>query len=412
MAENDIYNSKEKYERFEKSIKNKSILKKSKKAKYYCKNPANLKYFDRLMKVFEVDDTSYVRRDSLLRLLKKLTYFIDIDLKDANSLERENVIIQIRKGTKTTQLKRLEGDIRRLGRILFDDDERPCFFKEFKIKVDKNREKLREDKLSFSEFDKLVKYFSNYPLMQAYLTIGYETLARPQELLYIRIKNIDLCENYAYLVVSEHGKEGCKKLLSIDSFPYLLKYFENHIDKDNKEAFLFLNKIGTQLTPALINKHIRSALKSLKINKPITAYSIKRIGVTHRRLKGDSDVTIQRIAGWTSTDQLKTYDLSDQDDVFKKELAKRGLIKDKETKKYLPKVKICPYCNQTNAFGEDQCSRCHHFLDGFLVEKKKKEETSMKKLLWLLLKKEVERNPNGLKECDEELREIISSLSS
>ena len=54
MAENDIYNSKSRYEIFKKNLDLFAIPPKKrqdswkKKGKYYCKNKENLKYFKRL----------------------------------------------------------------------------------------------------------------------------------------------------------------------------------------------------------------------------------------------------------------------------------------------------------------------------------------------------------------------------
>ena len=71
MAENDIYNSKLKYENFKKNLK--EILlppeQRSKyrfKSKYYCKNPKNLEYFSILFNKVESRDLSYVRRNRLI----------------------------------------------------------------------------------------------------------------------------------------------------------------------------------------------------------------------------------------------------------------------------------------------------------------------------------------------------------
>ena len=77
-----------------------------------------------------------------------------------------------------------------------------------------------------------------------------------------------------------------------------------------------------QMKPKNVNKMIRKACKDLQIDKPITCYSLKRNGVTMRRLRGESDVEIQHAARWTSTKQLKTYDLSSQDEAFKNRSSK------------------------------------------------------------------------------------------
>lgn len=372
MAQDDIYGNKGRYERFVNNLED--VLQKpqgsDRRKKYYCKNRANLKYFRLLIRRFEVDDLSYIRRLRLLYTLKFLTYHIAADLKDVNGNDRDNLIIQIRKSISSSNLGKTEMDIKRVGVILFEEKDRPEFFTNFKIRTDKSRERAKKDKLTFEEYERIINFFSGDEVMQAYIALAFETLARPQEIFFLKIGGVELFDNYATLQVAEHGKEGPKQLLSADSFPYLLRMLEKHKDGKNKEAYLFLNQYGRQMTPYSINKRIRKACKKLMINKPITCYSLKRFGVTYRRLQGESDVEIQHIAGWTSIKQLKAYDQSDRMDVFKRQLIKRGLLKDNSLKVNTPKTKVCQYCSELIGFAESICPKCKHIIDRSLIRER------------------------------------------
>jgi hypothetical protein len=137
-----------------------------------------------------------------------------------------------------------------------------------------------------------------------------------------------------------------------------------HPFQHDKEAFLFYS--GTDrlspLTPGTINKHLRAACRGLGLDKRVTAYSLKRNGVTLGRLRGDSDVEIQHRAGWTSTKQLQTYDLSTPEDSFVGELAKRGLGSQERTE-----IKVgpseCP-CGALVGFADRICHRCKRVVCG------------------------------------------------
>jgi len=383
MAENDIYNNKRRYELFVKSIDRLTI--KAVKDRYYCKNKDNLTYFKALIKKFNIDDLSYIRRLRLLNVLKFLTDFIKSDLKDIDNKTRDNLIIEIRKKTKPSNLKKTERDIKRIYNILFDGNI-PKPITKLKIKVDISTQKARNDKLTYDEFDSIMKYFSNDVVIKSYLSLAFESLGRPQEMLYTKIKDLEIYDKYAYVNISEHGKEGIKKLLSIESFPYLLSMLNQHKNRKNKNSYLFLNEVGKQLTPHAINKKLRITCKKLGIDKAITCYSLKRFGVTFKRLNGSTDVEIQRIAGWRSTKQLQTYDLSDQEDVFKIQLAKAGLIKDEKLKKHYPKTKICDYCNELIGFAESMCPKCKNIIDKDLIKKKIQESDETKRKLDLFEK--------------------------
>ena len=62
------------------------------------------------------------------------------------------------------------------------------------------------NRLLWEEFDRIVDYFGNDPRIQAYLNMGIESLARPQELLCRRIENVEQYDNYAKIYLTEHGK--------------------------------------------------------------------------------------------------------------------------------------------------------------------------------------------------------------
>ena len=87
MAENDIYNSKQKYETFKKDL-HELVLppekrqRKQANAKYYCKNPINLDYFKKIFNTIESKDLSYARRNRLLSDMKLIVHNTEKDLKD------------------------------------------------------------------------------------------------------------------------------------------------------------------------------------------------------------------------------------------------------------------------------------------------------------------------------------------
>lgn len=217
-----------------------------------------------------------------------------------------------------------------------------------------------------------------------------ESLGRPQEMLYIRIRDVEKYDNYAKLYIPDHGKEGCGVLQCIDSYPYLIKWLEQHPLKSDPDAFLFINldshNFGKQLTPYKINRELKQACKCLGINKPITCYSFKRNGVTHRRRRGDSDLEIQHVARWTSTRQLKTYDLNDQEDAFQLALERKGLLPKKD-KKNLHEAKRCFFCNTAAGFTDEFCPKCKRPLDRDKIRELESNQTAT----IVELKKELEQ---------------------
>ena len=392
MAEDDIYGSKEKYERFKEKLAvllvepSERVHTRGSSGKYQCRNSENLEYFKKLFEHFEAKDISYIRRVRLIQTMRLICHLSSKNLADSTRDDINQIVAAMHTVYKTPKSKEtFMQDIKYFWKLLFpekDDKGRvdetavPYPVRHLSGKIDKSKQKLRKDKLSWGEFESLINYFSGDPRIQAYLTLALESLGRPQEILYRKIGDVELFDNYAKIIISEHGKEGVGLLQCIDSYPYLLKWLDIHPLKKNKEAFLFLNTGRTsrcrQLKPANINKLIRTACKDIHIEKPITCYSLKRNGVTIRRLRGETDMEIQHAARWTSTKHLKAYDLTSQDEALKRELEKRGLIPSSNGESF--KTQKCMYCDMPVGFGEIVCQQCKRPLDRSAIVKEQHDK--------------------------------------
>ena len=386
MAENDIYDSKGKFESFRSRL-NEYLEVPTGKRKYQIKSKGNLKYFNILFNKFEARDISFIRRMRLMKNFMIINHVIKKDLKGVSRDDIDKLMAYFNNRNFSPKTKRdFVIDLKFIWKqILPEKDEKgridetliPYAVRHVNGKVDRSREKLRGDRFSIDEFEKLISAFSDDVRMQALLTLALESLARPQELLYVRIKDVEVFDNYAKIWVSEHGKEGTKFLRSIDSFRYVAEWYTKHPLKKDLNAFFFITTGNRskyeQLTPSAVNKKLREKCSLIGLRKPLTFYSLKRNGVTIRRLRGDSDVNIQHIAGWTSTKQLKTYDLSNQEDSFKLELVRRGIVKpDKKFNEFQPLNKKCIFCGFDNGLGESICANCKRPLDREIIENEMK----------------------------------------
>jgi len=421
MAENDIYNSKDKYERFINNLDSLTIKPNKKgKRKYYCRNKNNLVYFNKLDTLFSVKDTSYVRRIRLMESVKVIVNYTEKNLKDLDREDINKIVSKINGDFSPKTRVDFIRDLKYLwGNLFPENDERgridetimPYVVRHLSARQDKSREKRRKDKLTFEEYERIINYFNSDSRMQSYLTLALESLGRPQEMLYIRLRDIEKYDNYSKLWISEHGKEGTGFLQCIDSYPYLAKWLSEHPKPNGEDSFLFINLRGNnfskQLTPANINKKLKLACKHLGINKPITAYSLKRNGVTFKRIMGCSDIEIQRTARWSSTKQLRTYDLTDQDDAFKIALVKKGIIKDNKFKQHEPKLetKECSFCKIKNGFNDEFCINCKRPLDREILAKQFKE----KEFQYNELKKDIE-NLKKANETEEQTTRISTEF--
>ncbi|MDO8655953.1 MAG: tyrosine-type recombinase/integrase [Nanoarchaeota archaeon] len=375
MVDDDLYGNKARYGKILERIDH--ITEKPTRAKYYCKNPINTQYFKKLIPYFDAKDLSYIRRNRVLYFLTMITYVIEKDLKDCDREDINKLVAFTHITNKTAYSK---GDtvkeIKIIWKILFperdslgrmDETIVPYVVRHLSRKVDKSKEKLRNDRVTWPEFEKILGFFSGDKRIQAYLMLALESLGRPQEILYTKIKNYEFHDNFAKIWIAEHGKEGTGFLQCIDSYPYVQEWYQQHPFKHNPNAYFFINGRGRgnyeQLKNSYINKLLSHACKTLQIDKHITCYSLKRNGVTFRRQRGDSDVQIQHAARWTSTKQLKVYDMTTQEDALKIELEKRGMVSTVGKEKFDSKVKCCIFCAHNNGFTAEFCVNCKRPLN-------------------------------------------------
>lgn len=258
MCENDIYNSKEKYEKFKANLELFTLkpeerkLDRGKKLKYYCKNPKNLQYFEKLFTYFESKDLSYIRRNRSVDVMKLICYTAEKDLKECEREDINKIIAFMHNNYKSIESKAdFIKNLKRTWRTLFPEkDERgridetitPYAVRHLSIKIDKSKQKLRNDRLTWEDFEKILNYFNSDVRIQAYLFLSMESLGRPQEILYTKIKDVEIYDNYAKVYISEHGKEGTGFLQCINSYPYVSRWYNQHPLKTNPDAYFFINK--------------------------------------------------------------------------------------------------------------------------------------------------------------------------
>lgn len=447
MAENDIYNSKVKYEKAIQNLDNllRPVSEKQKgqrgKRHYQCRVPKNIGYIKKLAKKFDAKDLSYVRR---LRVINSFKIVLDQAEKDLKDLDRDDIDsimgFMHKRYLSVKSKKNFIADIKHCWKLLFPElDEKgrkdetitPYVVRHLSGKIDKSKEKKRNDKLDPNEFTNLVNYFSHDPRIQCYLMMAIESLARPQELLYLKLhRDIELYDGYAKATVSEHGKEGTKLLHVYDAYPYMKKWVENHPLKGSQDAFLFVNQgrngkyENRQLTPFNINKKLREATKVLKIRKKITCYSLKRNGVTWDLLSGKNPQDVQKKAGWTSLKQLETYSKMTQEDVFILEGIKKGRITDKKLisayKPFLEGLrfregKVCE-CGAVAGFEQVICPKCNKSLsDNQKIEEQIKENKKLNSEMEVM-RQEMEQMKATMQlsqaQSKEEMRSMIMEMLS
>jgi len=385
MAEDDIYGSKAKYERFVRNIDT-LIIEPSKRknpgqrrvAKYFCRNPANLAYFRRINAHFKAVDLSYVRR---LRIFNTLVFVCDCTEKDLAACGRHdmNLIMErLHEVNKTIESKQtVIKQIKALWRVLFpeldgqgrpDETLTPYVVRHLSARMDISKRVERNDYFTEEEYLKIINYLGHDPRLQAFFKISFECYARPQAMLYLKIGDVTLLDDYAEIECRAHGKEGPRLFPPvIASYPYLIKWLKEHPLKHDKNAYLFINTGNTnrlkQLRVEAINNALKKACKDLQIDKPIRCYSFKRTTINYDAENDENPITVMYNAGWTSISRFDSYKKKKPRHIYNRQLINKGLKNEEKPAINLKEQKKCHFCNTPVGFSEVICPQCSRPLD-------------------------------------------------
>ena len=257
--------------------------------------------------------------------------------------------------------------IRRFYKWLRNSEDYPPEVKWIKITVKKLNDKLPEEILTEEEIKKLSE--TAYTTRdKAFVLALYESGCRIGEFLPLKIKNLSFDKYGCVLIVS--GKTGDRRIRLVASYPVLAKWLEEHPDKNNKEAYLWV-KIPTPNNPKFANKplsygFVAKLLKELAIKsgitKPVNPHSFRHARATHLA-KILTDSQMKEYFGWSKASEMTaTYVHLSGRDLDEPILKMHGIVTDGSEK---PKISIvkCFRCGEENSPSSMFCNKCSAPLD-------------------------------------------------
>ena len=240
---------------------------------------------------------------------------------------------------------------------------------------------------------------SDNTLYKAVISVLFETGTRVGELLGMRIKDIQFQERIGRIHID--GKTGRRPINILHSIPYLTRWLEDHPDKNNPDAYVWVSKFnkhyGKPLNYAGIRKILIRTFERAGINKPRNLHWFRHSKASHLHEEGYNDASKKRIMGWASQSKqpARYVHVSDNqiEDEFKR---KNGL---EETKIQKPSLLYCG-CGQTNSPEGRYCVKCGRPLSlNIEFEDQEKIKVQREKLFENLM--EIMQNPELLKRFEE-----------
>jgi integrase/recombinase XerD len=284
----------------------------------------------------------------------------------------------------------------------------------YKRKADKEEKVKASDLITREEFDKLIECIpkvSRYPTRdKAMLYVMYEFAARPSELLNMRLRDVEVNDNYVRITTT--GKTGVKTLTLVLSYKPLLEWLEMHPAKDDPNAYLWYSKSKGRVSYNRLRMFVKELAKvaGIKKKKDVWLYLFRHSALTEYEKTYGSAIT-EVYGNWVKGSPIRNRYIhlanSDQHNAVVK---RYGLLDSKNSSSsnsnnnntILEPIR-CYRCNAINEPTAKVCYNCSLILDKrFALELSKKEEEA---------RKEKDDKVKMLESEVKELRVVIEELA-
>jgi len=250
--------------------------------------------------------------------------------------------------------------IKKLYKWIKGTDETPEEVRWIRTEERNKRTKLPDDMLSENDVKRLIDHAEN-PRNKAFISLLYESGCRIGELVLLRIKNLVFDKYGAQLVV--HGKTGYRRIRVIASVPYLVEWLNEHPNKNDPESPVWIGRNFDQIGYATIKGMLTNVARKAEVRKRVNPHNFRHSRAT-QLANHLTEAQMKEFFGWVQgSDMAAVYVHLSGRDVDKALLKTYGLEIEEHTEisQFVPK--ICPRCQNSNAFTNRFCSNCSMTLD-------------------------------------------------
>jgi site-specific recombinase XerD/ribosomal protein L40E len=235
---------------------------------------------------------------------------------------------------------------------------------------------------------------------RALISVLYDSGCRIGELLPLKIGDVNI-DKKGRCKISITGKTGPRNILIVPSVPNLLNWLSEHHERDNTNAFVWINigggneRIGYQS----VKKILRDAAKKAGIMKPVNPHQFRHSAAT-RDSKYLTEAQMCARYGWAQGSKMpRVYVHISGRDVDGAVLRMYGEEMEQES----IASKKCPRCNNQNSTEDDYCRRCYMPLTQKAVSEMMETKTveipeNMDKIIEKIIVKWMNKNQDKIKE--------------
>ncbi len=392
--ENDPYYTESKLARYEQRIREaRDIL------------ARNKELFFEFIKWLKSDATA-VRSDT--RLLKYYWHFwrvLRLCTKDMDRMTRQDVqgLLETIKTMRVTGDKRYSeatyADFQRLIKIFWKwmKGGGENFPEEVKwVKVIEPKSKVKAENIPTEAEIYRMRDAVNNIRDKALIMVMKESGWRIGEHLDTKLKNVSFTNDGIEISVISPKTGELLWTLLIESVPWLQLWFENHPDRHNPEAYLWMTNFNSKprrMNHSTVLRILKVASKRAGITKRIHPHIFRDYRVKELLLgkpdKGISPLhpeTVRRMMGWRSLSMLERYGQfmnSDLREIYLRFSGKKQV----EVKPAGPPTKLCPICSFENPAETKRCMKCARPVDlTAALEDEQKRREEIRKMIEQFLK--------------------------
>ncbi|MFC1800781.1 tyrosine-type recombinase/integrase [Nanoarchaeota archaeon] len=271
--------------------------------------------------------------------------------------------------------------VRRFYKWLRDTDEYPPEVSWIKTHFKNDRKKLPSegDLLTEDDVKKLISKARN-SRDKAFISTLYESGCRIGELGTIKLKNVAFDKYGTLLCVN--GKTGPRKIRVINSTSFISQWLNDHPDRNNKEAFVWVTigkrKEFSRLGYKMIRKVLSLLFKETGIQKKCNPHIFRHSRATFLA-NHLTEFQMNQYFGWIQgSDMPSTYvHLSGKntDDAL---LKLSGVeVAEKKTDSKMKPI-FCPRCENINSYDNKYCAKCGALMnikEAIIFQEQVKRET-------------------------------------
>jgi len=221
------------------------------------------------------------------------------------------------------------------------DDERPELMKWYQYSKTSERERqkdpnIKKELITTEEYAKIIQKVKMDLRMSALYETLYLTGARPDEICNLKIEDV-INDGGKISIIVNKSKSIPREIPLTEKPNLLLRWLENHPNKDNKQAWLFMTLDrrfkNRPIRASSVSEKFKKLIKELDVKQTLTLYSFRKTRATIMFDQGYDDKEMGLLFGWkphTVIDRRQQYDLRGLEDLKNKIFQKVEAYKTRE----------------------------------------------------------------------------------